>query len=900
MSGDLLQTKLYVPRLRPFLVPRHHLIEKLNQGLQQGCKLTLVSAPAGFGKTTLIADWGLRISESETIPKLCWLSLDEGDNDLNSFLIYFIAAMQTVEPDFGLEPLAALQSSGATNIEAVLMVLLNEIADLSQTLVLVLDDYHVIENQLIDKALTFLLDHLPATLHLVITTRIDPALPLARLRGRGQLTELRVADLRFTNEEATKFLNQMMHLEISAENIAALGARTEGWITGLQLAALSLQERDPERVTRFIQSFTGTHHHILDYLVEEVLDQQTEEIQAFLLQTSILDQLTDSLCDAVTGQENGQETLEMLERANLFTIPLDNERQWYRYHHLFADLLVQRLRQTQGEKIPVLHIKAGDWFNQQGMQREAIKHSLAAMDYEKAGKLIESIAIDVMEQGEHSTVVRWIKSLPDEVTKERPYLCVLQAWALLLSGQMEAAESRLLDAENALEIQSHTADQRDFKIIMGLIYSNRAYLTFLQGQHAQTIDYARKALIGLPENAALFRAQTGIYLGVAYRYRGQLQEAYDTYHETLPIAKHLRGKIAVQCSQNMGDLLWQMGKLNQAQDILEEALQITEQHVGHSDMPYCGFVYMLIGRILYQRGELAEAQQIIEKGFSLCRDWNLPEITALSCLELANIYWALGNHDQARESFQEAIQIFGGFSLWGRKSAEAYQAKFEIALGNTVAAEQWAQSNDLTTDGDYEFHREIEYFVLTRLLIVQKKFEEAYALAARICHIGKETSNKRAELESLILLSLIIYGQGNAEQAFEYLLKAIAIAEPQGIIRIFVDEGPQMARLLYAALEKGIASDYVRKLLAAFPAAEPEKAAKKQPSESDSDWIEPLSDRELEVLHLMAQDLSYQEIADQIMVSLNTVRTHVKNIYSKLMVHKRSQAVAKARELNLL
>ena len=401
MANFILTTKLYIPPPRPELVSRPRLIKKLNEGLHH--KLTLISAPAGFGKTTLVSDWiasmqldgekGSQLQDhtSANINRVAWLSLDEGDNDLHSFLIYFIAAMQTVEPDFGLEPLAALQSSGATNSEAVLMALLNELAGLPQSLVLILDDYHVIETQSIDKALTFFLDHLPATMHLVITTRIDPPLPLARLRGRGQLTELRVADLRFTNDEAATFLNQMMRLELSAENIAALGSRTEGWITGLQLAALSLQERDAEHVTSFIQSFTGIHHHVLDYLVEEVLQQQPPRLQSFLLQTSILTRLTGSLCEAVCDFENdsphqsdGHTLLQQLAKSNLFIVPLDDERRWYRYHHLFADLLLYRLRREQAGLIPELHRRASKWHEEHGFIDRAIRHAIAADDLEQA------------------------------------------------------------------------------------------------------------------------------------------------------------------------------------------------------------------------------------------------------------------------------------------------------------------------------------------------------------------------------------------------------------------------------------------------------------------------------------------------------------------------------------
>ena len=441
MTNFVLTTKLYIPPTQPELVSRPHLIKKLNEGLHR--KLTLISAPAGFGKTTLVSDWianlqldgekgsqsGNRTSGNKN--RVAWLSLDEGDNDLDSFLIYFIAALQTVEPDIGLEPLAALQSSGATNSEAVLMALLNEIASLPSKLVFILDDYHVIESQSIDKALTFLLDHLPATLHLVITTRIDPALPLARLRGRGQLTELRVADLRFTNDEATTFLNKMMRLELSAENIAALGSRTEGWITGLQLAALSLQERDAEHVTRFIQSFTGIHHHILDYLVEEVLQQQPPRLQSFLLQTSILTRLTGSLCEAVcdfeSANRNGSDEhtlLQQLAKSNVFIVPLDDERRWYRYHHLFADLLRYRLQREQASAIPDLHRRASKWHEEHGFIDRAIRHATAADDLEQTARMVDEHSDPANERGEVSTVRRWFELLPDEMIRSDPSLSV--------------------------------------------------------------------------------------------------------------------------------------------------------------------------------------------------------------------------------------------------------------------------------------------------------------------------------------------------------------------------------------------------------------------------------------------------------------------------------------------
>jgi LuxR family maltose regulon positive regulatory protein len=900
MSSPILLTKLFIPENRPELVSRSHLVDQLNNGLHR--KLTLISAPAGFGKTTVVTNW-LHSQEGDALSPFLigWLSLDEDDNDPVRFLTYLITALNRIpglETEIGVGALQMAQASQPPPPQTILTAVINEIAMISNKIVLVIDDYHLIDNQPVHDALVYLLENLPPQLHLVITTREDPPIQISRLRTRGQLNELRAVDLRFSSTETDEFMNQIMGLGLSAKDIAALENRTEGWIAGLQLAAISMQGRSD--IPNFIQSFTGSHHFVIDYLVEEVLKHQSEDIRDFLLQTSILDRLTGSLCDAITGQENGQGTLEALERGNLFIIPLDEERHWYRYHHLFGDLLRQRLRQTHKDHLPDLQIKASDWFDRQGRPREAIKHSLAAGDYERAGKLIESVSIDVMEQGGNSTVVRWLSSLPDQVIKDRAYLCVLQAWVLLYSGEIEMAESRLQDAEKALEIQCHEDDGRNPEIINGLIYTNWAYLTFLRGQHDQTIEYAQKALDELPDNVPLFRAQTGIYLGVAYRYQGQLQEALSIYNEILPIAQQLKGRIAVQVSQNLGDLLWQMTKLNQAQAILEKALDITEQHVGRPDMTYCGFIYVLLGRILHQRDELTEAAKLIKKGFSLCKDWNLPEITALSCLDLANIYWTLGKHDEARESYQGAINLFSDFSVWGRKYAEASKAKFELALGNLESVDQWAQSNDISTEGDFLFHRENEYFALLRLLIAQNKFEEAFAFAERLLHISQETGNKRAELESLILLAICNFRDGITDVALEYVEEALRIAEPEDFIRIFVDEGKPMARLLYEILSREISPEYVQKLLAAFPNVEPEKELMSKPIVSDSEWIEPLSEREIEVLQLIAEGLSRQEVAEKLFLSLNTVKTHARNIYSKLGVNNQMQAVGKARGLGLL
>jgi LuxR family transcriptional regulator, maltose regulon positive regulatory protein len=909
METPLLQTKLFIPPTRPELVSRPRLLDRLDENLGQnrgfGRKLTLISAPAGFGKTTLLGEWIVNCERLEPKVRVAWLSLDEGDNDPTRFLAYLMAALQTIAPNVGEGVLAMLQSPQPPPIESTLTTLLNEITTIPDNLILVLDDCHVIgASTSIDEALTFLLEHLPPQMHLVIATREDPDLPLPRYRARGQMIELRAKDLRFTASEAAEFLNQLMGLNLSTKDIATLETRTEGWIAGLQLAALSMQGH--EDAASFIKAFTGSHHFVLDYLIEEVLEQQSESVRTFLLQTAILDQLTGSLCDAVcsvgtaTGQKDGQATLEMLERANLFIVPLDNERRWYRYHHLFVDLLRQRLRQTQPEELPILHIKASEWFTRQGLNREAIKHSLAAGDYQGAIELITAIAIEIIQQGEHTTVVGWINALPEELVKEQPYLCVLHAWALQLTGQFEATEARLIDAENALENLKNQDDEY-VDTILGLIHSHRAYLTFMIGEHDKTISYANQALDQLPINAALIRVQTALYLGMAYRFRGQLRAALDVYNEILPITQTMGGKsIAVLCYIHLGNLLMEMAQLHRAREIYEQALKFTKRHTGRSERPFSGYVYVSIGRILRQWNQLEEAYRFTTKGLVLCRDWNVAARVALSCIELAYICRALGDDGQARASIQEAIQIYDGFSPWGSKYAAAHQAKIDLERGDIDAAGRWAQANDLVIDGDFEFHREIEYLTLARVFIAQKRFEEANALVKRVYRIAQDIGKRQTELEGLILLALVLSVQGEIDQALVHLEKALSIGEPEGYIRIFVDEGSPMAHLLYEAVKRDISPDYAGQLLAAFPTTEPERTSPLGTKVSSSELVEPLSEREIEVLQLIAEGLTNQEIASKLYLSLNTVKAHTRNIYGKLDAHHRTSAVAKARALGIL
>ncbi len=909
---QLLTTKLFIPPTRPALVSRPRLIEQLNEGLHG--KLSLISAPAGFGKTTLATEWvenlrGKSQKDNLTANRIAWLSLDEGDNDPVRFLAYFSTALNRVNGSvlsetgrnsakLGQGALNMLRSPQPPQPNVILTALINDIAAIPDKIIFVLDDYHLIEAGPIQDAISFLLEHLPLQLHLVIATRHDPPLPLARLHARDQLTELRAADLRFTTSEAADFLNQVMGLDLSSEDIAALETRTEGWIVGLQLAAISIQGRSD--ASGLIKSFTGSHRLVLDYLIEEVLERQPEEIKHFLLCTSILKRLTGSLCDALTGQKDGQAILETLERTNLFIIPIDQERCWYRYHHLFADLLRLRLRRTQPEKLPILQLRASEWFKNQGLNREAIKYSIDGKDYQSAAELIRTIAIDLIQQGEHTTVIGWINALPEEFVKAYPYLCVLHARALQLTGELETSEARLIDAENGLDSQNYQVDEADDSI-RGLIHHCRAYSSFMIGDHDQTISHAEQALEQLPETETLIKAQTALYLGIAYRYTGQLRAALDVYNEILPTTQSMGGNsIAVLCYLHLGDLHAAMAQLHRAKELYEDALIFTERHTGSPDMPFTGYVYVSIGRILRQWNQLEDAYRFTVKGLALCRDWNVADILALSCLELAYIHQVLGNDELALASLQEAIHIFNSISSWGGKIAAAHRVKFDLARDDVGSAESWAQTNDLDVDGDFEFHREEEYLVLARVFFYQKRFDEAHSLLEKIYRIAKEIGRRQTELEALILLALVFSAQSETDQALVHLDKALSIGEPGGFIRIFVDEGPPMAQLLCEAPNRGIMLDYGHRLLAAFPVAQPEEAASTKPQVKQSEIFEPLSDRELEVLHLIAEGLTNPEIASRLYLSIHTVKAHTRNIYGKLGVHNRTEAVAKARVLGIL
>ncbi|HOU13147.1 MAG TPA: LuxR C-terminal-related transcriptional regulator [Anaerolineae bacterium] len=912
MATPILTTKLYIPPTRPKAVQRPCLIELLNEGLSAGRKLTLVSAPAGFGKTTLVSAWIAGCGQP-----VAWLSLDEGDSDPTCFLTYLVAALQTLAPDMGAGALVALQSPQPPPIESLLTVLLNEIAAVSdapsagsgQGFILALDDYHVIDSPPVDQALVFLLEHLPPQMHLVIATREDPSLPLARLRARNQLTELRAADLRFTPAEAAEFLNQVMGLNLAAEDIAALETRTEGWIAGLQLAAISMQGHHD--AAGFIKSFTGSHHFVLDYLIEEVLHQQSENIQTFLLRTSILERMCGPLCDAVVRDPavSGQVTLEYLEHANLFIVPLDHERHWYRYHHLFGDLLRKRLGQslaspplsssssggTAGGSVAELHIRASQWYEDEGLEFEAFHHAAAANDVERAARLMESKGMPLHLPGVATVILNWLESLPRTFLDARPALWWKQASLMLVLGLTTGVEEKLQAAEAALASAIPPCAELDdtTRNLIGKIAVARANLAQTQAQAEVILVQARRALEYLHPNNLSYRSSAIRAMGFAYYWQGDWAEANRAYTEALSLA-HAAGDTtnALLASIRLGQIQELENQLHLAAETYQRVLQL----IGDYSPPNSPVAYLGLARICYEWNDLNAAEQYGEKSLQMARRYDqVIDRLILSELFLAQLKLAqrdaIGAARILSQTEQVARQKMHTLRL---PDIAATQALIHLYHGDTDAAAQLVQQYDLP------LHQ-------ARVLIAQDNPSAALAVLVPFRQQMEVKGAENERLRALVLQALALHRKGEKALARQALAEALALAEPGGFIRLFVDKGEPMRLFisdfrLWIEKQSGDCTHpqmgYVDKLLAAF--AQPEGMPQSKINYLKTKLIEPLSQRELEVLGLIAQGLSNQEIGQRLFLALDTVKGHNRRIFDKLQVQRRTEAIARAHELGLL
>ena len=888
MVEALLRTKLLVPPLRPNLVPRPDLIARLNQGLQPGHKLTLVSASAGFGKTTLVSKWVQQCGRP-----VGWLTLDKGDNDLARFLTYFVAALRTAESNVGRGLLPTFQAPGNFNMEAALTVLLNALADLPGDLVLVLDDYHLIESRPVDEAIGFLIDHLPPQLHLVIVSRIDPSLPLSRLRASEQITELRVEDLRFSFDEAAVFLNQVVGFELSAAEVAALGDRTEGWIVGLQLAGLSL--RNSADVPDFVRSFTGDDRYILDYFGEEVLSGLSPQVQSFLMHTSLLARMTGPLCDAVTGGSDGQEMLESLERDNLFVVPLDNERCWYRYHHLFADLLQARLQRFHPEHVAALHLRISRWFAAQGQKTAAVDHALSAGDYDWAAILIAQSARETMSQGHLTTVLGWIEALPDSLLDRRPLLRFYQARALALSGQSRMAEKLVLAAQNTLDALPDSPENRSLRGELA------ALLTGIIVYHydpPRVIREGEEALQYLPEDDLNSRARVHIALGTAYAYRGDVQKAARTYQQTREMALRANNPFLASAANDMfAELqIYHLGHLQASARHLPQMVELGIVADG-SLQPFTGTSHILLGEIHLEWNDLEAAADYMARGFHLLRQGGIGYSLVHSYCARSRLEFALGETERAAESLQAATQAARTFPFMHMLVHNlAYQVKAALTLGDADTAYRWAigAESDLPEKLPTYLH-EVQQIALARVFLAQGDQEKTINILDQILPQAEASGRKAHVIDGCLIKALAYQDQGKTPAAIQGLSSALSLAAAEGYIRTFVEHGAPLARLLSAAAAKEIMPDYAAVLLSAFavgglidnfPTAQP--------------LVEPLSPRELEVLQLVAEGLTNREISERLFLALDTVKGHNYRIFGKLGVHNRTEAIKTAIVLEIL
>ncbi len=893
----LLSTKLHMPRPRAQLVSRSHLVERLQQGVTGA--LTLVSAPAGFGKTTLLTQW-----RATTRGPVAWLSLDPEDNEPTRFLMYLIGALQTLDPHLGAPARALLSPPQYAEPETVLALLANDLAHWQEEdFALVLDDYHVITAEPIHRALIFLLEHLPPQMHLIIATRADPPLPLARLRARGQLTELRAAELSFRADEADAFLEEVMGLHLSPRGVTTLQTRTEGWIAGLQLAALSLQGK-PD-VSGFLPAFTGSHRFVLDYLSEEVLSRQPTSVQTFLLQTSILERLSGSLCDAVTGQQESQAMLEALERANLFVAALDDERQWYRYHHLFADLLRSRLQQATPALLPELHRRASTWYEQHDLISEAVNHARLSLDHECTIRLIEQHTHTLALRGQAHTVLKWLHTLQGDLVRSHPRLYFSQALLLLFTGQLAEALLCLHDAE---QTASHIAPADEAQTFLNQVATVKVYILFHQGDLASSVELAEQA-DQLAERPVHVREATGLIAAHGLLVSGDVRRIGEQRVTRLASPLEASSDVfAFGVFVHLTSILLQarrlrlQGRLRRAASTYEQMAQVQGDHEGALIHP--GYCFGL-GELRYEWNDLDAAERLLEQGREA-----LGGPLTLAADYIAQGYSTLARLHQARNNNTGALEIVEAFVRLAEARqfapaqmafARAVRAQLDLMGGNLAAAVRWAEASSLTAEDELAYPREREYLTLARVRIAQGRLDpagpflpDALRLLERLREDAEAKARTGSTLEILILQALSLSAQGKGTESLPVLNRSLTLAEPGGYVRLFADEGTPMVTLLLQAHAGGILPSYVATLLAACNVHVESAPLRISP------LVEPLSERELEVLRLLVAGLSNRAIAQELIVAVGTVKRHINSIYGKLAVQSRTQAVARAQALHLL
>jgi LuxR family transcriptional regulator, maltose regulon positive regulatory protein len=935
-SDQLLHTKLRPPFIRPSLVSRPRLQAQIAQGLRG--PLTLIVAPAGFGKTTLVAS----CVPSHEMP-IAWLSLDQSDNQAEHFLTYLVAALQETDKAIGSKAAQLMSGVPQAATEAVLTSLINDLDTGGREIALIVDDYHFIHTQAVHEAVAFLLEHCPTTFHILISTRSDPPLPLARLRARGQTVELRAADLRFTNSEVAQFLNDVMSLDLDAESVSILKERTEGWIAGLQMAALSM--RDREDVLGFIKGFSGTNRYILDYLLEEVLAGQSPEIQRFLLYTSILERLTAPLCDVLLKDEGGKMKddaeepsfipstsastsstrrlstrvataprrrlhpssfiLDFLERANLFLVPLDHERQWYRYHHLFADLLRAQLQKSLGDQdVAQLHLRASEWYEQNGSILEAIHHASMASDNELVERLIEENYLEMMNRGEMAWVRFWMGKLSEELVYRRPWLCLYEALNRSWFGQLEEANRLLNEAEKRIRSDVSAPDKQTMLSYHAYVKSR---VTAMQGDTHRAIELCLLARENVPADNLALQIDFSITLGYEYFLYGEFENADKTLHEMIRSAYTVRAinnPVAGYCL--LARLQMIQGRLHEAGDIFQKAGRLIHETSGQN-LGVFGLVEVGIAALLYEWNDVEPALLRLKGGLDCLPMWGKADDLCLAYITLARIQLAQGNRADAIAALEKAVQVIqtcGVFSE-ARSTVETTQVKMWLIQEDWLAVDHWvaAMEQRFGLHDPFRYEDELTHITQARVYIAQNKLEAAIRVLSCLEDSAQVGGRTGRLIEIMILKALVLQRMGNNTQADLALTKSLNLAEPNGYVRIFLDEGGPMQRLLarwLAHAGTGLLWDYAMRLLSQFDAEPYVVTDPQEKAFTVGNLVEPLSQRELEVLQLVALGRTNQEIAEHLIVSRGTVKTHTHSIYRKLDVANRTEAVLRARQLGIL
>jgi LuxR family maltose regulon positive regulatory protein len=919
-SLHLLATKLAVPPYRANLLPRPRLVEQLDVAIRQGRKLILISAPAGFGKTTAVVEWlhqrmkdeGRRMKNGDANAtshpssfivhpfKVAWLSLDDQDNHLGQFLAYLIAALETLRPGIGADAWALLRTlAEQPPTQAILTILVNALADSDDQVVLVLDDYHTITLQPIHEAVAFLLDRMPTQMHVVMTSRADPPLPLARLRVRGSLTEVRAADLRFTPDEATALFDRVHGIHLPSDAVTALESRTEGWIAGLQLAALSLQQQEAAQIPAFLADFTGSHHYVFDYLADEVFQRQPDAVRTFLMQTAILARLCGPLCDAVTGRGQGQTMLEYLDQTNLFLIRLDSRRHWYRYHHLFQDFLRERMeRAIDRTGLALLHRRASAWFEQQGLLGEAVDHALSAQAWEDAMRWLSPIMGNEQFYDYYLDWPRWLAVLPDSALQADPDLCLRLAWILVLTGHAEAAERPLGLAESIWRAAGN-------QLKVGELLGYHALALGFKEDFPRAMQLAQQALAKLPADAIEQLGVPCFVLGYSNLWFGHIGSATSLLTTALKAFQGSNERLLLLAAA--AALAWAsqlQGQIQRAaalyQDVIHRAGDTT-----HLQQPV---VYCRLGMLCYEWNDLAAAEHTLREGFAVGQRTGRGRYFPNAYSALARVLWARGDIARATDMIEQALAAARLLdSPPNLAEAVMWQAWLWLVQGDLPAAVHWLTTLALNAEDEVVYERQAEYLMLARIRIAQERqapgsvdIDAIVCLLDRLLRAAQADGRMYDRIAILALVSHAHATQPDPNQALVSLAEALALAEPEGYIRTFVDEGAPMRSLLRAQRAHLPASEmntrllaYIDRLLEAFPQDVPA-------GPPESTISQPLSERERAVLQLIADGRSVQEIATLLVISAHTARTHIKNIYAKLDAHNRIQAVEQARTLQLL